>query len=71
MCSMMQEKIPPRICIYMKDVMNITGRKERAAWKLMAAIRKKYNKQKGQFITISEFCEYTGIKEQNILSHLK
>jgi hypothetical protein len=55
----------------MKDVMNITGRKERAAWKLMAAIRKKYNKQKGQFITISEFCDYTGIKEESILAHLK
>lgn len=60
----MQEKIPIRICIYMKDVMNITGRKERAAWKLLAQIRKKYNKEKGQFVTVDEFCEHTGIKQE-------
>jgi len=60
----MQEKIPVRICIYAKDVINITGRKERAAWKLLAAIRKKYKKKKGQFVTIDEFCEFTGIKQE-------
>jgi hypothetical protein len=58
----MQEKIPKRICIYAKDVMNITGRKERAARKLLARMRRKYKKKKGQFITINEFCDYTGIK---------
>jgi hypothetical protein len=66
----MQEKIPVRICIYAKDVINITGRKERAAWKLLAQIRKKYKKQKGQFITIDEFCEYTGISEERVLPFL-
>jgi len=35
--------------------MNITGRKERSARNLLAQIRKKYKKKKGQFITISEF----------------
>jgi hypothetical protein len=59
----MQQKIPTRIVIYAKDVMIITGRKERAAWKLLATIRKKYRKQKGQFVTIDEFCEHTGIKQ--------
>ena len=62
----MQQKIPGRIVIYAKDVINITGRKERAAWKLLAQIRKKYNKEKGQFVTIDEFCEFTGIKEERV-----
>jgi len=66
----MQEKIPVRIVIYAKDVINITGRKERAAWKMLAQIRKKYNKEKGQFVTIYEFCEYTGIKEERVLPFL-
>ena len=66
----MQEKIPVRIVIYAKDVINITGRKERAAWKILAQIRKKYNKEKGQFVTIDEFCEYTGIKEERVLPFL-
>ena len=67
----MQEKIPPRICIYVKDVMNITGRKERAAWKLLAQVRKKYKKQKGQFITVREFSEFTGIDKASIEAYLK
>lgn len=62
----MQQKVPVRIVIYAKDVINITGRKERSAWKLLAQIRKKYNKEKGQFVTIDEFCEYTGIKEERV-----
>jgi hypothetical protein len=47
-----------------KDAMIITGRKERAARKLLAQIRKKYRKKKGQFVTIDEFCEHTGIKQE-------
>lgn len=66
----MQQKIPTRIVIYAKDVMIITGRKERAAWKLLASIRKKYKKKKGQFVTIDEFCEHTGIKEERVIPFL-
>ncbi|HLG40488.1 MAG TPA: hypothetical protein VI461_12500 [Chitinophagaceae bacterium] len=66
----MQQSIPNRIVIYAKDVMNITGRKERAARKLLAKIRKKYNKANGEFITIKEFCEYTKIDEELIKSFL-
>lgn len=66
----MQEKIPIRICIYAKDVMNITGRKERAARKLLAQIRKKYKKKKNQFITVSEFAQYTGISQEVIIPFL-
>jgi hypothetical protein len=67
----MQEKIPVRICIYAKDVINITGRKERAAWKLLARIQKKYKKKKGQFVTVKEFSDFTGIAEDNIYPYLK
>ena len=66
----MQQTIPNRIVIYAKDVMNITGRKERAARKLLAQIRKKYKKQKGEFISIDEFCEFTGLKKEGVYSFL-
>ena len=46
--------------------MNITGRKERAARKLLAKIKKKYNKKEGEFISIDEFCEFTGLKEEKV-----
>jgi len=60
----MAKTIPNRIIIYTKDVMNITGRKEQAAKKLLAQIRKKYNKKRGGFISIDEFCEFTMIKKE-------
>jgi hypothetical protein len=59
----MQQMIPKRICIYAKDIMNITGRKERAARKLLAKIRKKYKKKTGDFLTVKEFCQFTGFDE--------
>jgi hypothetical protein len=62
----MQQTIPNRIVIYAKDIMNITGRKERAARKLLAQIRKKYQKKNGEFISIDEFCEFTGLKEEKV-----
>jgi hypothetical protein len=67
----MQETIPNRIVIYTKDIMNITGRKERAARKLLARIRKKFNKERGDFITTYEFSQFTGIKEENLREFLK
>jgi hypothetical protein len=66
----MQQSIPNRIVIYAKDVMNITGRKERAARKLLASIRKKYKKKKGEFISIDEFCEFTGLKKDSVREFL-
>jgi hypothetical protein len=66
----MQQTIPNRIVIYAKDIMNITGRKERAARKLLAQIRKKYRKKKGSFISVFEFCEYTGLQPENVRDFL-
>lgn len=51
--------------------MNITGRKERAARKLLAQIKRKYKKKKGQFITADELSEYTGIPLNSLMQFLK
>jgi hypothetical protein len=66
----MQQTIPNRTIVYAKDIMNITGRKERAARKLLARIRKKYKKKKGEFISVFEFCEFTGLKKEDVKSFL-
>ena len=66
----MQQTIPNRIVIYAKDVMNITGRKERAARKLLARIRKKYKKKRGEFISIDEFCEFTSLRRESVREFL-
>jgi hypothetical protein len=62
--------IPPRIVIYTKDVMNITGRKERTARKLLSEIRKQLNKKQTDFVTVEEFCVFTGLKEEKIYPFL-
>jgi hypothetical protein len=51
--------------------MNITGRKERWAYKLMDQIRKKYQKGRGSMISVDEFCEYTGLKMEKVEAFLK
>jgi hypothetical protein len=51
--------------------MNITGRKERAARKLHARIRKKYKKKKGEFISVEEFCEFTSLKKESVTEFLR
>jgi hypothetical protein len=50
--------------------MIITGRKPRAAWKLLARIKRKYSKGKGQFITVREFAEFTGISMEDVQNGL-
>jgi hypothetical protein len=64
------KRIPPRIIVYPKDVENITGRKDRTARTLLQNIRKAFGKQKHQFITIREFCAYTGIDEELVKDYL-
>lgn len=54
-------KGPTRICIYPKDIMRITGKSERYGRKLLEKIREKYSKEEHQFVTIKEFCSYTGL----------
>ena len=66
----MQEIVPIRIVIYAKDISNITGKKERTARKIIADIRRKYNKKPGDFITIYEFCDHTGLKEEKVRQFL-
>ena len=50
-----------RLCIYPKDIQLITGRSERHCREIMYIIRRSLNKQDHQFITIDEFCTWTGL----------
>ena len=61
-----QKIVPNRIVIYAKDVMNITGRSERTARKMLQLIRTVNRKKKGELVTVYEFCRFTGIDQQLI-----
>ena len=64
------KKMPRRIVIYAKDVENITGRKTRAARKLLHRIREQNKKPKEAFVTVIEFCRYTGMSVEEVREFL-
>lgn len=59
----MKTSIPPRVVIYTKDVENITGKKNKAARRLLQKVREQSGKTNEELITIHEFCQFTGIPE--------
>jgi predicted RNA-binding protein YlqC (UPF0109 family) len=61
-----QKNIPKRIVIYPRDIENITGRKGRTAQRLLQTIRQVFEKEKFQFVTVQEFCFFTGIDEETV-----
>jgi hypothetical protein len=63
--------IPPRIIIYPKDVVNITGRSERTARKLIQKVRLIFGKSPDEFVTVKEFCTVFGIEESHVKDYLK
>jgi hypothetical protein len=63
--------LPNRMVVYPKDVMLITGIQDaRTARKYLDKIRKKFKKTKGSFISLDEFCEFTGFKEERVNRYL-
>jgi hypothetical protein len=68
--SHIPQKMPKRIVVYPKDVENITGRRERAARKVLQKIRKAFGKEKDAFVTVREFSLYTGIEEELVREFL-
>ncbi|NHM01531.1 hypothetical protein [Flavobacterium difficile] len=60
-----------RICIYTSDVMLITGKSERQARNIINDIKAYFRKEKHQFITIKEYCEYSGLKVEDVLGYIK
>lgn len=59
-----------RLCIYPKDVQRITGKSERYGRMLLQKIREYFEKEEHQFVTVEEFCLYTGIKKDEVILFL-
>ena len=55
-----------RLCVYPKDVQRITGKSERYSRMLLQKIKDTLNKQEHQFISVEEFCNYTGLKIEQV-----
>lgn len=59
-----------QICIYSKDIALITGKSHKQAWRIYNKIKEYYKKSPEQFLSIAEFCEYTGIPETMVREQL-
>ena len=59
-----------RITIYPKDIQQITGRSERYGRLLIRKIKTHLNKKSHQFVTIAEFCNYTGLSPEEVKKYL-
>ena len=59
-----------RITIYPKEIQLITGKSERYGRLLLRKIKEHFNKEIHQFVTIEEFCAYTGLKIENVTQFL-
>jgi hypothetical protein len=64
-------KIPLRVVLYPKDVENITGRSDRTSRKLLQKIREALGKSSFEFVTVKEFCVFTGINEDLVKDFLQ
>ncbi|HET8828833.1 MAG TPA: hypothetical protein VFM79_05805 [Pelobium sp.] len=60
-----------RLCIYPKDIMLITGKSERYGRHIIKTIKEELNKEKHQLITIDEFCDFMGLKSQEVAEFIK
>ena len=56
-----------RICIYPKDIQRITGKSARYGRLLLAKIKERNEKEEHQFVTVDEFCRYTGLKIEQVV----
>ena len=59
-----------RIIIFPKDIQRVTGRSERYGRILIRKMKTHYQKQNHQYISIDEFCQYTGLDKAAVIANL-
>ncbi len=59
-----------KVVIYPKDVANITGKSYRSSWVLLNKIKAHYQKEKHQFVSVQELCDYLGLSVEEIASYI-
>lgn len=58
------------LVIYPKDIQRVTGRGEGHARRILRMIKKKLGKERHQFVTYDEFCEFSGLRKEDIDKYL-
>ena len=58
--------VPKRVCIYPKDIQLITGKSYRQSSRIHQQIKAELKKPENGFITIAEFCTYSGLDIEQV-----
>ena len=61
---------PKRVCIYPKDIQRITGKSYRQSTRILQKIKEDLNKPLNNFVSVEEFCQYTGLKYEQVEQHI-
>jgi hypothetical protein len=56
----------PQVCIYPKEVAQLTGTKYGTAKTLLQRIRKEMNKSARSYVSVAEFCQFTHLPEAEV-----
>jgi len=62
---------PKKICIYPKDIQRITGKSYRQSTRMLQKIKEDLNKSAENFVSIREFCSYTGLNYEEVFPTIK
>jgi hypothetical protein len=65
-CRIMPKYVSQRMVIFTKDIQNICGKSERSARELMQKLKLIFEKEPWQYITVTEFCTYLGLDEEEV-----
>lgn len=62
----MKKQYPERIALYPQDVERITGWSPRSVRRFLRVLRKCAGKKRGDILTITDFCNHTGLTEEQV-----
>ncbi len=55
-----------RVCMYPKDVQRIMGKEYTQARRILKKIKESLKKEDHQYISVEEFCKYTGLPIEEV-----
>lgn len=55
-----------RVCMYPKDIQRIMGKEYTQARRILKKIKEHLNKEDHQYISVEEFCKYTGLPIEEV-----
>ena len=60
-----------RLVLTTKDIMQITGKSERTSRRLLKQIRKAAPNANVSFVSLEQFCSYTGMTREAVIPYLQ